>query len=143
MMSPEHCKPFDELFVFEGSAENPLKRPRVFNASALRKWALRHPHFTKTLRLALWKELIDSFEEERGIEPARLARMTLEYSSQPMLLVNWGDGSSLTVDGHHRAVWRFKRGIKWANAIEVAGIHLDQFELDMAQFKRGNLLPSK
>jgi hypothetical protein len=49
-------------------------------------------------------EFVNFCLEHRGIEPHRLARLTTEICSRPLLMCTQSDGSQLIVDGHHRYV---------------------------------------
>ena len=109
-MKSADCRISDEVFthIDDGTGE-----VRHFNASAMQRAA---PAFAKTGRVALLTVAIDpefiSFVlRVRGIERPRVERLAEPYLSMPILGADMDDGSVLTVDGHHRLVALYERGV--------------------------------
>lgn len=107
MLRMKDCHPLDEIFshVDEEGVE------RHFNATKMREWALLHLNNVELLTVPIDPSYISFIVHARGVEDGKINRMREPYLSQPVLGVHFPDGSTLTVDGHHRLVKRFMLGM--------------------------------
>lgn len=77
-----------------------------FAVSRLRQYLLaRGQSLLRTSQLK--RDLALRFIVERGIEMHRVFHLSEEQVREPIILLMMDDGTSLTVDGHHRYIRRF------------------------------------
>ena len=131
MIHVTKCRALDQIFTYI----RPDKTVVHYNATQLREWAFDNPQATERRVMLLTPELIHRIENTRGIEEWYLTKINYATCLEPILSVAMGDGSSLTIDGHHRAVWLFRRGIKEAGVLEVSQETAGKFEVDFTGFE--------
>lgn len=74
--------------------------------------------------------LIERLRKDFGIEQPRLDSLTPELIERPVLIVEWGDGTSTIVDGNHRVVRRFELGMEKTKAIIFPPNFYKEFTFD-------------
>lgn len=106
-MQLEECLLTDEIFTH--IADNGIVRN--FNASAMfRKW--QKTPCVRLIECEMDPEFVAFIRERRGVEQGKLDRLREPFLSIPVVGVEFPDGSTLTVDGHHRLVRLHERGDK-------------------------------
>lgn len=101
-MKLRDCHPFDE--IFEHRDEHTGER-RFFNATKLAAYAVEHGLACK---VDFGAEFVRFIEKHRGVEEWKIQRLCEPYLSEPITAIEMEDGSTLTVDGHHRTVRHFR-----------------------------------
>lgn len=106
-MQLEECLLTDEVFTH--IADNEIVRN--FNASAMfRAW--ENVPRVRLIECVMDHDFVAFIKERRGVEQAKIDRLKEPYLSIPVIGVEFPDGSTLTVDGHHRLVRLAERGDK-------------------------------
>lgn len=111
--------PLDEYFTYQ---DPDTRQIRCFNVTRMRRFALVAG---KLIHFPLYEAMVQSVAENRGIEEPKLKRLREPYLSQPILCIAYGDGTYLTVDGHHRMVRRWQEGFR---AISAYVLEVGQWE---------------
>lgn len=106
------CSLWDEIFTH---VDPDTGQVRHFNATAMYVYATVAGHIEK-LTLPLNDQIVEFVKRERGIEQPRVKRLKEPYLSRPIVAVHMADGSTLTVDGHHRIVRRWADGLTEVDA---------------------------
>jgi hypothetical protein len=103
---------------------------RHFNASAMID-ACKTGHCPfKRLIIPIEPLFVQLCLEQRGIEPHRLVRLTTEQLDDPILGARFPDGTTLTVDGHHRYVRRYQLNHKTITMWVMFPLHWKRFLID-------------
>lgn len=103
-MLTRECGPLDQIFTH---IDPDTSEVRHFNASAMVAAvpeAIRQLQCQK-LRAAIDPAFVRFVVEHRGVEPHRIASLTMAEALIPLIGVRMPDDSVLLVDGHHRLVY--------------------------------------
>jgi hypothetical protein len=120
-MKLNECGPLDEIFEHE---DEETKEHRFFNATSLNKLAL-YACLNNRTDIADWgntnldESFINFIVDHRGVEEERIQRLCKPYLDLPVTMIEMADGTSLTVDGHHRMVRLFRDGVKTITFIRI------------------------
>lgn len=111
-MQIHDCRPLDEIF----SHEDLDGVTRHFNTSAMVRGVM-HSKVTPLYRsIDLSESLVAYIEKNHGVEQSHLSNVEHTIDN-PVVLVEFEDGTSLVVDGNHRIVKRWRKGLKSATAM--------------------------
>lgn len=105
MISILECLPTDEIFSHEDEVDGTV---RHFNATRMLKWALDNTDKVEHFDVELDPHFVGYVISSRGIEFWKVESLCEPYLSLPVIGVEMADGSTLTVDGHHRLVRYYK-----------------------------------
>lgn len=88
----------------------------------LRQW-LRENVPDKVIELTFPEQTLDEIIEQHGLEAPRLASMTEEEATDPVVIGLWPGGTHILIDGGHRRAFWAKRGVNilsgWAVPYKV------------------------
>jgi len=103
---PEPCEMFTHL-----DTDGVL---RMFFVGTMRLFAEDYPKCPgiKFIRAPIDERLIQHLEKKAGIEDERIARLTEPYISRPAIGIMWPDDTTTIVDGNHRAVALWRKGVR-------------------------------
>jgi hypothetical protein len=107
MMQLTECRPLDEIFSWQ---DEDATEAYVFNASALQRAIDCKEVVGEELVIPLGKGWVDYVQNCRGVEQWKLDRLVDPWLSKPILGVLMPDGSTLSIDGHHRTVKTWQQG---------------------------------
>lgn len=105
-MKLEQCGELDEIFTHEDPDAGVI---RHFNATQLGEYAYTHKEIAR-VKIALDPEHAKYIITNRGIEQPKLDRLCDPWIHKPVIGVEFSDGQTLMVDGHHRYVKRHQLG---------------------------------
>ena len=124
-MKMSDCHDLDEVFTHEDPDTGVVRR---FNATHMVRYAISH-RFDPAL-VAVDENTVQFMRISRGIEAWKVKRLKEPYLSRPVLLVEYGDGTHLCVDGHHRIVRRWDDGLREVMAWIFPKGEWDQFVIE-------------
>ena len=107
--------PTDETFVFREDSTGDML---YFGISAMERFAKKYAgrcEQCQMMKAPITGELIRIINERAGIERAHLDRMPDERLRDPVMGVEWDDGTVTIVDGNHRLMKLHQRGIALVN----------------------------
>lgn len=119
------CGAFDEVFSHEDPQTKAL---RHFNATQLGLYAFRKK--LEVVELPLEESWVKFVQENRGIEWWKVTRLVEPHLSAPIVVIEFGDGTHLTVDGHHRIVRRWNDGFRDIRAWVIPKGQWEQFLIE-------------
>jgi len=102
----------DQIFTVHHRSEDKFYFINVGLLHRLRKAA---PHTFKLIRLDISEELYNFYMAQRGIEEDHIARMKGAQLREPGMAIFDEAGDMTMIDGHHRAVRRYRGNLKWLN----------------------------
>ena len=83
----------------------------MFDVTAIRRAIKKNEISFKLLCVAL-DQVVPFVRQNRETEPARVSELTWEsYENDPGIFIELPDGTSLMIDGHHRALRREAEGL--------------------------------
>lgn len=103
----------DEFFVWEDANTGALTHIAV---SALLRWL---PGRVPPQGMALTPDLVAAVRRQNGVETDHLSRIDAARLEVPVLVLEWGDGTSIVADGSHRILKRAAMGMVDAQAYIV------------------------
>lgn len=110
----------DAVFSYERADTKELF---YFNTDLLERIRQQQPGWFRRITLDVIPEIYDLVLLGRGIEEAHLKTLSAERLEEPGLGIHFDDGAFVLVDGNHRLVERYRRGLKsidvWAT---VSGV---------------------
>ena len=112
----------EEIFTHILKQGDPLDGVRHFNTTRiiLDLVAGRQKFPINVVKLGINQELHDLLVKVGGVELDHLARITPDRLEDPVLVLNWPQGEHQTIiDGSHRLVARFRRGLDFAMALFI------------------------
>jgi len=125
------CHPLDQIFShldLEGVT-------RHFNCGAMTRAVITKRVRPTVIKLALYPRLVTHIRENHGIEADHLGEID-ENLETPIIVVEFQDGANLIVDGNHRVVRRWDKGLRdtWAAVLKpgqweeflVTDLHIPQ-----------------
>jgi hypothetical protein len=120
------CLPTDEIFSHDDNGVI-----RYFNATRMFKWSVENPDKVEHFEVEIDRDFINYVITCRGVEPWKIERLCEPYLSLPVIGVVMEDGSTLTVDGHHRLVRHFYDGRTIYNMVRFPLGVWEAFLVDM------------
>lgn len=97
----------EETYTF---TPNNGEEPVSIWSGRLRKWLMEKAQ-DKVIELTFPNETLLEHIERHGIELSRLASMTEEEASEPVIVGFWTDGTHILIDGAHRRAYWSQRGV--------------------------------
>lgn len=99
----------DNIFSYDHAK---LKQPLYFNTDLLERIRLQKPEYFRLTTLEVSPEIYDLVVNQFGIEESHLPRIDDERLKQPGLGAHFDDMGFVLVDGSHRLVKRYRRGMR-------------------------------
>lgn len=107
------CGPTDELFTHIDKHGV----TRHWNTSAMVRAVFERKVQPHLAECDLTQGLIDHILQHHGVEERSLATLPEKVLEIPVVLAQFADGTSLLVDGNHRVVRRWRKGLKKVHAM--------------------------
>jgi hypothetical protein len=107
------CGPTDEIFTHvdeDGTT-------RHFNTSAMMRAVIERKVKPDLATCPLTEGLIRHIEQNHGVEEPNIEQLPDRVLEIPVLLVRFNDTTDLLVDGNHRVVKRWRKGLKDVRAL--------------------------
>lgn len=100
----------DHVFSYE---RHDTHQTYYWNTSLLERIRLQRPHWFKRITLDIIPQIYDLVLLHRGIEEPHIAALSNERMEEPGLGLFFNDNDQFVlVDGNHRLVKRYRRGLK-------------------------------
>ena len=115
-------KPYDEYYEYFNTD---TQKRIIFNVSQLWDFAETHPDAIEAFTTPIEPWLAEHFEKNCGIEEQTVSAIDERRLNDPILAVLHSDGTTITVDGHHRYVQRFRKG---KTDVKMVRVKLGQWE---------------
>jgi hypothetical protein len=90
---------------------------RHWNTSAMVRAVFQRRVKPSLVNCPLTEDLIQHIEQNHGVEEPNIAQLPDKVLEIPVVLVHFDDGSDLLVDGNHRVVKRWRKGLRDVNAM--------------------------
>lgn len=128
---PEIPAADDEVFTFEDMDGNFT----FINATKVRRHVSRYDRAAQFARVPIARENYLHILNNNGIEQGKIDRLVArpDIYAQPILLIEWHDGTVICIDGNHRLVLLYRMGLRSIGAYIVPKSTWEQFTVDFPQ----------
>jgi hypothetical protein len=90
---------------------------RHWNTSAMVRAVFQRKVKPSLVNCPLTEDLIQHIEQNHGVEEPNISQLPDKVLDIPVVLVHFEDGQDLLVDGNHRVVKRWRKGLRNVDAL--------------------------